>query len=802
MTYNRFLLVEIYLVLLQDKMTVNDIRKQLFIFKSRNTENNGDQKGKILAYAYEQAIERIRNQKEGMRSLAMQALAWVTLAKRQITTSELQHALETQDGMTTLSHDDLPDLTDITSACVGLLTVDEESRIIRPVHYTTHEYLEQTQNSWFPSAEESILRSCLTYLSFEVFKSGYCRSDEVFEDRLESFPLFHYAANHWECHLSHNTENIEEVIHFLESQPNVEASMQARYAEKQYPLHQEYSQNCPSNVTGLHAAAASGLTEATKLLLDRGYDPDAVDICNYTPLTHASYYGHEAVAELLIIAGANLEVKGLDNGHTPLMWAVAKQHEAVVKLLLEKGGDINAQDCNGRTPLSIAASNKHGTIIELLLQRGGTVEAEDAIAKLRLFYYGGMRTMMVSSSVDEDGNRDRIQNSNDSYHSPAEIDIDVNIYQLIESDADLNAKDDDGRTLLSHAAELGRHNIIQLLIETGKIDLNETDDETDMTPLHWATKKGHISAVKLLTDAGAQLEMKEKEYQMAALGLAIHHKQKDIFNFLLERGARIHTPDKDGRTTLYNAACWGELTIIQQLVDRGVDINARTSDGETALIPIIQGGNFDAVRLLVERGADVNAKDSFGFMPLHCAVARNVDTFRLLLERGADVNAERNNELIPFHRAMAGYIAITSLLVERGTDIDAKFNGFTSLSLAAMYGRIDIVGLLVQMGADINTRDDNGMTPLLAAVGLWNSDTIQPLIDLGADINARDELGFPPVFYAVLTDNVSVIELMVGLGGIDINRPDAQGRTLIMYAEQLGRHEIIKILLQSGKLKD
>ncbi|KAJ4859190.1 ankyrin repeats (3 copies) domain-containing protein [Trichoderma breve] len=683
-----FLLAQIYVVLLQDKITVNDIRRQLVIFKSRNTENSGDQKGKMLAYAYEQAIERIRNQKEGFRSLAMRALAWVTLAKRQITTLELQHALATQSGMTTLSQDDLPDLTDITSACVGLLTVDEESRIIRLVHYTTHEYLEQTRNSWFPGAEESILRSCLTYLSFEIFKSGHCRSDEGFEHRIGSFPLFHYAANHWECHLSHNTEVIDEVLHLLECQTSVEASLQARLVLKQHPLHQNYSQEFPSNMTGLHAAAVLGLTEATKLLLERGYSPDAIDSYNYTPLSLASIYGHEAVAELLVVAGADLEIKDLKYKRTPLMWASARGYEAMVKLLLEKASDVNAQDCVGRTPLSLAANFQDKRIIKLLLQRGS----------------------------------------------------DVDIYQLIEGGTDLNARTYANRTILSHAAELGRQNVIQLLIETGKVDLNEADGETGLTPLHYAVISGHLSIVELLANAGAQLEIKEKENRMTALGLAIHHKQKDVFDFLLKRDANIHIPDRDGRTSLYNAAIWGELAIIRQLVDKGVDINARTSDGQTALFAVIGLEDFDAVRLLVELGADINAREESGRTPLHYAsIVGNIDI-------------------------------------------------------------IEVVRLLVQFGADIDTRGSDSVTPLMSSILLRHSDNIQSLIDLGADANARDKRGRSALFYAIHDDDAPVVELLVGMDDVDINRPDAEGTTPIMLAMRLESHEIIKILLQSGKL--
>ncbi|KAL6832323.1 ankyrin repeat-containing domain protein [Trichoderma camerunense] len=662
-----FLLAHIYLVLLQDKMTLNDIRRQLAIFKSRNTENNSGQKGKTLTYAYEQAIERIRNQKEGIRDLALRALAWVTLAKRQITTLELQHALATQDGMTTLSHDDLPDFTDITSACVGLLTVDEESRIIRLVHYTTHEYLEQTRNSWFPSAEESILRSCLTYLSFEVFKYGHCQSDEAFEHRIESFPLFHYAANHWECHLAHNTEVIEDVIHFLESQPNFEASIQARFVEKQHPLHKKYSQQDSSNMTALHAAAVLGLTEATKLLLERGYSPDVLDKYAYTPLSYASFYGHEAVAELLIIAGANLELKDRENERTPLIRAAAEGHEA-----------------------------------------------------------------------------------------------------LIESGADLNAKDDTGCTLLSNAAFFDLQNAIKMLIQTGKADLDEADDETGMTPLHWAVMRGHLPVVELLVNAGAQLEIKEKGRQMTVLGLAIYYQREDIFGVLLRRDANVHVSDKDGRTPLYYAVVWGELSIIQQLVDKGVDINARTSNGETALFPAIARRNLDAIKLLVEKGADVNAGQEEGHTPLNYAVCGDTDIMRLLIESGADIHG--------------------------------VWNEVTPLFTAVMFGKIDTIRLFVQMGANVDTKRDDGVTPLIMSIVMRNPKMSQTLIALGADVNARDETGRSALFYAILADDILAVELLVENDDIDINGPDDQGKTPMMVAMHDGKHKIIKILLQSGKL--
>ena len=60
--------------------------------------------------------------------------------------------------------------------CAELVTVDEESDIVRLVHNTMQEYFEQTQNRWFPNAVVKVTTICVTYLSFSVFESGFCQT--------------------------------------------------------------------------------------------------------------------------------------------------------------------------------------------------------------------------------------------------------------------------------------------------------------------------------------------------------------------------------------------------------------------------------------------------------------------------------------------------------------------------------------------------------------------------------------------------------------------------------------------------
>ena len=80
------------------------------------------------------------------------------------------------------------------SVCAGLVTIDEESSIIRLVHYTTQEYFERTQSNWFPNAQTDITTICVTYLSFDEFGT-VCQDDEEFEERLQSNQLYDYASH-------------------------------------------------------------------------------------------------------------------------------------------------------------------------------------------------------------------------------------------------------------------------------------------------------------------------------------------------------------------------------------------------------------------------------------------------------------------------------------------------------------------------------------------------------------------------------------------------------------------------------
>ncbi len=79
--------------------------------------------------------------------------------------------------------------------------------------------------------------------------------------------------------------------------------------------------------------------------------------------------------EASLKAGADVDVRSYQGGHTALMWAASSGHVNEVRLLLKSGADVNAGDWFGNTALMDAAVNGHADVVSLLLKSGANVNA-------------------------------------------------------------------------------------------------------------------------------------------------------------------------------------------------------------------------------------------------------------------------------------------------------------------------------------------------------------------------------------------------------------------------------------------
>jgi ankyrin repeat protein len=104
--------------------------------------------------------------------------------------------------------------------------------------------------------------------------------------------------------------------------------------------------------------------------------------------------------------------------------------------------------------------------------------------------------------------------------------------------------------------------------------------------------------------------------------------------------------ERDGRSALFIACFFADLTIARLLLEAGASTELRvTKSGATVLMFIannsahLPGRGIPAAELLLDCGAEVNAVDDAGMTPLMCAAYKG-DTVmaETLLARGANVH--------------------------------------------------------------------------------------------------------------------------------------------------------------------
>ena len=285
-----------------------------------------------LDRTYNEAMERIRSQNKEDVDLAQRVLSWISFALRPLTVAEMRHAISVQPDQTSMDEDDLIDEEILVSVCAGLVVIDQESEVIRLIHYTTQDYFDRNRQTQFPDGQTDITKSCLTYLSFEVFQSGYCNDDEQIEARLQKNPLFGYAAQNWGNHARGGAERMLQIqiLEFFARES--ELSSMAQAMQLSHYKYTGYSQSPSKIISGLWIAAIFGLSATATTLLEGNVDLNLRTDQGRTVLHGAADNGHEAVVRLLLERGADVEAK-TDKGWTALHGAAGNGHEAVVQLL-------------------------------------------------------------------------------------------------------------------------------------------------------------------------------------------------------------------------------------------------------------------------------------------------------------------------------------------------------------------------------------------------------------------------------------------------------------------------------------
>ena len=165
---------------------------------------------------------------------------------------------------------------------------------------------------------------------------------------------------------------------------------------------------------------------------------------------------------------------------------------------------------------------------------------------------------------------------------------------------------------------------------------------------------------------------------------------------LINRGVDINTVDIAGNSLLIQSIRQDNKEFFDYLLQRRARLNVRNRNGETALSLAAYTGKLPFVQRLLDAGAEVNM---YGWAPLaYAAFNGHVAIAELLLKRGADVNAQtENGSTALLFAARYGHIDVVDLLLKNKAEPNiANQTGETAIDWALRTGNTEIAERLRQ----------------------------------------------------------------------------------------------------------
>jgi hypothetical protein len=324
MTHNRFRWAQLTMDQLVTQHTGRDIRNAL---KSMPM---------TLNESYARLLKKIpHSDKEIVRNVLM----WLSYSARPLSISELSEAVVLQETDRDLDSDcRISSPGFILDICHGLVESDQGP--LKLCHdsirsFLTSEWIRASPVADFyvepASSHREIMRKCLAYLSFDEFAKG-CSSTQSVGHRIRDYPLIWYAAQFWPVHAEEFTLDASDeqlILSFFATKQNSGGGSFDSWVQVLIP--EAHVRNI-ARTQPLYYAASYNLVRLIKLLL-KSIPKESVDQRGgrhgSTPLFVACFRGHSEAAKLLLEAGADPEWIDVLGFNCCEMAEKRKMHEVV-----------------------------------------------------------------------------------------------------------------------------------------------------------------------------------------------------------------------------------------------------------------------------------------------------------------------------------------------------------------------------------------------------------------------------------------------------------------------------------------
>jgi ankyrin repeat protein len=486
--------------------------------------------------------------------------------------------------------------------------------------------------------------------------------------------------------------------------------------------YQPWSRGRGEDVWAMICASITGDLSAVEVLVAR--DPNLVN-CEYEyfkPLRFAVRENQVAIVHFLLEDGADIsdeagsslleiarergheELAGMIESKLKQLYGISPEADPVIEAIKARDGRkvkelvdsrpdlVHVADKRGNKPLHWAVMTRQLALIDYLLERGADIDAarSDGIRPLHLtngdYHYRGWR----------DVPRTAIQRH------------EVLIGYLLARGAEYD---------ITTAAKIGDLDRVRELLDANPVLVNQVPAYSYYIgpPLRSAAAAGHIEAVRLLLERGADPNLPEPGIapRGGALHGAIGGKHIEVVRLLLEHGADPNAEVESSGNCLSMAKFVGAPDELVDLVaSYGGKMPSYASDLATIAARLEADPNSDvgepldnreAMELVLRYQPDLLKRTPDPAAWWTEATLKSPEQARWLFERGLDPNRRNWLGITLLHRCAAkGDMPIAEVCLEHGADIDAIETEWlsTPLGWAAREGKKAMVEWLLARGAN------------------------------------------------------------------------------------------------------
>ncbi|KAH6894838.1 ankyrin repeat domain-containing protein 28, partial [Coprinopsis sp. MPI-PUGE-AT-0042] len=420
---------------------------------------------------YAKTWERILAQGPKQSNLAKLVLLWITHANGEMTIDTLRRAVSTCPETYAFEPKRMAPEALLLSVCCGLVSVDEKTRLIRLIHYTTRDAILPRILDLFPVPHALLGHVCIAHVikcGFQHHDRRFNISHSTFKALLRNDTLLGYAYQSW----AHHTRQCGRYTPITSAAANLVLNC------KSYPFDPEWTVDFGGP---LHVAAFYGLEDLIPLAAQVHTPNSGTTNFSKLPLILAARQGHLGCAKaLLSLPGIDMNLCNRSSQNA-LVIAARSGHIELVQLLTEVPGVVNhAVDMYGLTALMNAAAVGHTEVVKLFAVLPGIdINAVDADGWTALMHaVDGGHTDVVKELLSAQG-------------------IDVN-WASFHTRGIFTILNEAQSTALIVAACEGHINIVKQLIEVPGINVNAVSTPSGKTALAHALTRGHKAVADLL----------------------------------------------------------------------------------------------------------------------------------------------------------------------------------------------------------------------------------------------------------------------------------------------------------------